>query len=122
MSVRRWPWAVVCLTLAAAVAADDSKPEPVTPHETIRLFNGTDLTGLTTWLKDTKRDDPRHVFSVRDGLLHISGDGFGYAATDRAYRDYHLVVEYKWGQRTDGRKYVRNSGVLLHATGPDGGA
>src|SRR5204862_10175 len=51
-----------------------------------------------------------------------SGDGFGYAATDRAYRDYHLVVEDKWGRRTDGRPYVRNSGVLLHATGPDGGA
>src|SRR5262249_21324570 len=40
----------------------------------------------------------------------------------KEYKDYHLTVEYKWGQRTDGRKYVRNSGILLHATGPDGGA
>ena len=39
-----------------------------------------------------------------------------------AYRDYHLIVEYKWGKRTDGDKFVRNSGILLHATGPDGGA
>jgi hypothetical protein len=46
----------------------------------------------------------------------------GYVATDREYRDYHLIVEYKWGQKTDGGKYVRNSGILLHATGPDGGA
>lgn len=38
------------------------------------------------------------------------------------YRDYHLIVEYKWGKRTDGGKFVRNSGILLHATGPDGGA
>jgi hypothetical protein len=55
-------------------------------------------------------------------VLHISGDGFGYVATDQAYRDYHLTVEYKWGKRTDGGKYVRNSGILLHAVGPDGGA
>ena len=62
------------------------------------------------------------MFAVRDGVLHISGDGFGYVATTKEYRDYHLIVEYKWGRRTDGGKYVRNSGILLHATGPDGGA
>jgi hypothetical protein len=55
-------------------------------------------------------------------MLHITGDGFGYVATEKEYRDYRLVVEYKWGERTDGGKYVRNSGILLHATGPDGGA
>src|SRR5687768_16279259 len=96
--------------------------EPITPTQTIKLFNGNDLTGLTTWLKDTKRHDPRKVFTAQDGVLHLSGDGFGYVATEKEYRDYHLTVEYKWGQRTDGGKYVRNSGVLLHATGPDGGA
>ena len=32
------------------------------------------------------------------------------------------MVEYRWGKRTDGGKFVRNSGILLHATGPDGGA
>jgi hypothetical protein len=96
--------------------------EPVAPTEVVRLFNGRDLTGFTSWLKDTKRDDPRKVFTVEDGVIHASGDGFGYLATDKAYRDYHLTVEYRWGKRTDGGKYVRNSGVLLHATGPDGGA
>lgn len=97
--------------------------EPVTPKDgIIRLFNGKDLTGLTTWLKDTKGQDPRKVFSVKDGVLHISGDGYGYLRSDQAYRDYHLVVEYKWGKKTDGRKFVRNSGILLNAVGPDGGA
>ncbi len=94
--------------------------EPVRPASTVQLFNGSDLSGLYTWLKDTGRDDPKGVFSVKDGVLHVSGEGMGYVATDKAYRDYHLTVEYKWGQRTDGGKYVRNSGVLLHATGPDG--
>jgi hypothetical protein len=96
--------------------------EPISPKKAVQLFNGKDLAGLTTWLKDTKRDDPRKVFSVKDGILHLSGDGFGYVATDREYENYHLTVEYRWGQRTDGGKHVRNSGILLHAIGPDGGA
>jgi hypothetical protein len=127
-----------CAGLALVLAAADAGPRgvlpqadhgrlppqsgPSSPGALTRLFNGQDLTGLTTWLKDTKHDDPRQVFRVRDGLLHITGDGFGYVATRDEYRDYHLIVEYKWGQRTDGGKFVRNSGILLHATGPDGGA
>ncbi len=100
-----------------------AETEPIRPKDAvIRLFNGKDLTGFHSWLKDTKREDPRKVFSVSDGVLHISGDGFGYLATDQEYRDYHLIVEYKWGKRTDGGKFVRNSGVLLHGVGPDGGA
>jgi Domain of Unknown Function (DUF1080) len=100
---------------------DEPPAESVRPRAVIRLFNGQDLTGLTTWL-DTKREDPRRVFRVEDHVLHITGDGFGYIATQREYRDYHLVVEYKWGKRTDGGNSVRNSGILLHAIGPDGGA
>ncbi len=111
--------ALVLGALPALLTGD----EPRSPNDgVIQLFNGKDLTGLYTWLKDTKRDDPRKVFSVHDGLLHISGDGFGYLATEKEYRDYHLVVEYKWGKKTDGGKFVRNSGILLHAIGPDGGA
>jgi hypothetical protein len=96
--------------------------EPIAPTKKTVLFNGKDLAGLTTWLKDTHEKDPRRVFRVTDGMLHITGDGMGYVRTREAYRDYHLTVEYKWGERTDGGKYVRNSGVLLHAQGPDGGA
>ncbi len=110
-----------CL-LPKAHGLDEPKTDAVRPREAVQLFNGRDLAGSSTWLKDTKRDDPRQVFRVTDGLLHISGDGDGYIATEKAYRDYHLIVEYKWGKRTDGGKSVRNSGILLHATGPDGGA
>ncbi len=97
--------------------------EPVVPKESpIRLWNGKDLTGLYTWLVDTKREDPRKVYSVQDGLLRISGDGFGYLATERSYRDYRLVVEFKWGKTNwRGReKNARDSGIFLHGTGPDG--
>jgi hypothetical protein len=119
------PAIVASLILALAVAgarADEPRAAPVTPKQDIRLFNGVDLAGLSTWLKDSRREDPRRVFRVTDGLLHITGEGSGYAATEKEYRDYHLIVEYKWGKRTDGGKSVRNSGILLHATGPDGGA
>ncbi|MDC0935079.1 DUF1080 domain-containing protein [Pirellulales bacterium] len=43
--------------------------------------------------------------------------------TKESYRDYHLVCEFKWGERTwpgrEGR--TRDSGVLFHCHGPDGG-
>jgi hypothetical protein len=113
--VRSTLFILLMLLLLPSVRADE-------PKEPIRLFNGKNLAGMTSWLKDTKRDDPRKVFRVEDNVIHISGDGFGYLATDREYRDYHLTVEYKWGKKTDGGKYVRNSGVLLHGTGPDGSA
>ncbi|MDB5310845.1 MAG: hypothetical protein JWO38_5047 [Gemmataceae bacterium] len=118
---------VVCLAallipIALVLSADPDPNEAVAPTAVASLFNGKDLSGLTVWLKDTKREDPRKVFRVTDGQLHVTGDGFGYAATEKTYRDYHLVVEYRWGKRTDGGKFVRNSGILLHGTGPDGGA
>lgn len=123
MPAHRRPCVGVALTLGLAAALGGATgSDPVCPREVLPLFNGKDLTGLSTWLRDTKRKDPRKVFQAREGLLHISGDGFGYVATEKEYRDYHLVVEYKWGKRTDGGKYVRNSGILLHAIGPDGGA
>src|SRR5438132_4550372 len=111
------------VSLALALSLPFTWSQEIRPNQIVtKLFNGKDLTGLHTWLKDTKREDPRKVFTVDDGLLHISGDGYGYLATDKEYRDYHLSVEYKWGKKTDGGQSVRNSGILLHAVGPDGGA
>jgi hypothetical protein len=110
------------VSAACLLRGEDRPAEPATPNEVVRLFNGKDLTGLSSWLKDTKREDPRRVFRVTEGHLHISGDGFGYVGTTKAYRDYHLVVEFRWGKKTDGGKHVRNSGILLHAAGPDGNA
>jgi hypothetical protein len=98
-----------------------TKKEPLSPKGTvIQLFNGKDLTGLYTWLKDTQYEDPRKVFGVSNGHLRISGEIAGYIATREEYKDYHLVLEYKWGSKTYGSKTVRNSGILMHAIGPDG--
>lgn len=112
---------IVCL-FTLVLFTSSAAAQPIVPDKAITLFNGKDLAGFTTWLKDTKREDPRKVFTVQDGMIHVFGEGNGYLATEKEYKDYHLSVEYKWGKRTDGGKYVRNSGVLLHGTGPDGGA
>jgi hypothetical protein len=122
MIQRLGPTLVVLFSLAAGIHADEKKAEPITPKDVTPLFNGKNLDGLYTWLKDTKRDDPRKVFRAEEGVIHISGDGYGYLATEKEYRDYRLVVEYRWGKKTDGKKYVRNSGILLHGIGPDGNA
>ena len=94
--------------------------DPIVPQRVIRPLDGNGLSGLTTWLKSTGRKDPQNVFTVKDGVLHASGGDMGYVATADAYKNYHLSVEYKWGKRPPKAKYVRNSGVLLHAVGPDG--
>ncbi|MDX9868419.1 MAG: DUF1080 domain-containing protein [Kiritimatiellia bacterium] len=67
-------------------------------------------------------DPPENVFQARDGELRISGAGFGYLATRQAYRNYHLVLEFKWGPRTWGQreKRARDNGILVHAYGPHG--
>lgn len=114
--------AVAILAAGFAVAGASERDAPVVPREVIRLFNGKDLSGWTTWLVDTRDEDPRGVYSVRDGLLRISGDGFGYLGTARAYKDYRLVVEVKWGtQNFRTRKgLAADSGIFLHSVGPDG--
>lgn len=104
------------LPVASAIAAGQPAPVP--------LFNGTNLDGWSTWLVDTKHRDPRHVFSVTNGMIRLSGDGLGYLASSNAFRDYLLSLEFKWGARNthwgDRLGKARDSGVFLHATGPDG--
>ncbi len=111
--------ALLCLGLSGSVRAD----EPITPTEVIKLFNGENLENWYTWLRDTKLEDPRNVFTVKDGLLHISGDGLGAITTHKEYTNYRLVTEWKWGERTWGnrKQATKDSGILVHGIGPDGG-
>lgn len=113
---------IVLGCLSAGALSDIGPTVPITPTKKIQLFDGVSLSGFTSWLKKTGHADPAKVFSVEDGMIHVSGEDSGYLATEKEYRDYHLTVEFKWGKRTDGGKYVRNSGILLNAIGPDGNA
>ncbi len=117
------PSVALALCFAVALAVDGFAADAVAPDKSITLFNGKDLTGWTTWLQATADKDPAQAFSVQDGVIHMQGgEHRGYIATKQAYKDYHFTCEFKWGAKTDGGKYVRNSGVLVHCTGKDGGA
>ncbi|HWA26435.1 MAG TPA: DUF1080 domain-containing protein [Lacunisphaera sp.] len=118
---------LVC-ALLPAFAAEPPKP----------LFNGRDLTGWESYLGPRydveKKDfagphiglntDPDKVFSVVevDGApaIRISGQVFGTLASADEFENYHLRVQFKWGEkrwvpRTTSR---RDSGVLYHSVGP----
>ena len=62
------------------------------------------------------------VARIEKGVLQVTGKGFGYFRTKEAFRDYHLVLEYKWGERTWSKRKdrARDCGLLLHCHGSDG--
>ena len=73
--------------------------------------------------KQDFHDDPKDIWTFTpDGQLKVSGRGYGYVATKENYRDYHLVLEFKWGDKTWGARETksRDNGILLHGHGPHG--
>src|SRR5438132_6801244 len=96
----------------------------------IHLFNGKDLTNFYTYLVEPakgakrygKNNDPEKVFTVVDGMIRVSGKVFGCFTTEKEFENYHLIVEFKWGEETypPREKAARDSGILLHCTGEDG--
>jgi len=79
---------------------------------TVQLFNGKNLNNWTFTLKDPKVD-PKTVFTVNNGVIHIKGDPFGYMRTKESYSDYKLHVEYRYPDE------LSNSGIFIHAQGAD---
>jgi 3-keto-disaccharide hydrolase len=111
---------------AAEPVRGESAPA-IRPERTIHLFDGRGLDAFYGWLADTRREDPLRVFSVADAVdgapaIRISGERWGGLVTREAYRDYRLVVEFRWGLATWGerRAAARDSGVLVHCQRPDG--
>lgn len=119
---------LLAVTLIAPAAEPEVKnSKPIVPHEVISLFNGKDLSAFYTWLVDYHREDPLQVFSVVDSLdgapaIRISGKIYGGLYTRQQYANYRLVAEFRWGLTTWGSRTnaTKDSGVVLHCTGPDG--
>src|SRR2546423_583272 len=95
----RLAWAVLGLGLImaapwVAARADD---------RAIALFNGKDLSGWTIFIRhgdnSDPRADPKGVFKVEDGVIHISGEEFGCLTTEKEFENYRLTVEFKWGEK-----------------------
>lgn len=112
------------------------------------LFNGNDLSGWYTyqrWPEPTSevegmvRDehgkyqvpiginkDPLHVFTVveEDGkkAIRISGEVFGILVTEKEFENYHLRLEFKWGDKKypPRKDELMDSGILYHSIGAEG--
>jgi hypothetical protein len=109
---------------AAAVLA--GAPVVRAAAQPIRLFNGKNLDGWYCYTPQAKYENPG-IFTVVDGMLRISGGSgdtayYGGLITKQAFSNYKLTFDYKWGEPTYGRRKdkARDSGVLLHAVGPNG--
>ena len=112
------------------------------------LFNGTDLAGWYTYQRQPEsasevagmardeagnyidplgvNNDPLNVFTIveEDGApaIRISGEVFGILVTEKEFENYHLKVEFKWGDekyppREDKKM---DSGILYHSIGAEG--
>jgi hypothetical protein len=88
------------------------KPGKNSKKDVIQLFNGKDLGDWVFILKDPSVD-PLKVFTVRDGLIHITGAPFGYMRTNKSYSEYKLHAEWRWPTE------ATNSGIFIHAQLPD---
>ena len=126
--------AILCLCIGLVLAAPALIPVSISaaPQENadkdgwISLFNGQNLDGWYSYLDSTgKNQDPKGVFKVENGMIHIldvpmSGgkSDNGYLATTRDFSNVRIHVEYKWGSKraSEGK---RNSGLLYLAVGPD---
>lgn len=94
-------------------------------QETVQLFNGQNLDGWYTFLRDRGRDsDPKEVFTVGDGMIRISGEEWGCITTNEEYENYTITVEFKWGKLAYEPRLenARDCGLLLHSQGEDGGS
>jgi len=89
-------WAVLLVVTLCAC----SKQEKV-------VLLGSDLNDWTCVLKDVAPDAPQSTFVLRDGILQVSGQPFGYLRTNQKYGNYTLHVEWRWagGERVDGGIY-----------------
>lgn len=70
--------------------------------------------------------DPSKVFSVvkmdDENVIRISGENFGGISTIREFENYHLQLQFRWGQlKWPSRKNAKkDSGLMYHAVGPHG--
>ena len=109
---------LLLLSLPLAIVAQAPKLPPHKPA--IVLFNGHDLTNFDTFIRGQGlNSDPDHIFTVENGVVHVSGNGFGYFITRDSYKDFDLQADFKWGEGTflERKGQARDSGILFNVQG-----
>lgn len=124
--LRRWTLLAVLASFSTLAGSGEPATAEVGEGDAIHLFNGKNLDGWVLFLKhnDATADpktDTKGVFKVEDGAIHVSGEEFGGITTDKEFENYHLTVEFKWGEKRwpPREKAPRDSGILMHCVGPD---
>ncbi len=110
---------LVSLLLLSASAVTPAQKIP--PHKAaVVLFNRHDLSNFDTFLRGHGLNaDPDHIFTVDNGIIHVSGDGFGYIITRDSYKNFYLRADFKWGEGTflERKGQARDSGILFNVQG-----
>lgn len=75
-------------------------------QKTVKLFNGKDLSNWN-FIVDKNSVPADQVFSVKDGVIHVKGNPFGYMYTKEKYDNYKLHVEWRYPVE------ATNSGIFL---------
>lgn len=71
---------------------------PVKDNSFVDIFNGKDLTGWNTFLRNIgKNKDPNNNFRIKDSTMHVIGKDLGYVISEKGFRNYHFKVDFKWG-------------------------
>lgn len=137
--------AVAVLGLAGIFSANQIKN---TSSDWVSLFNEKDLSGWYTYQREPEpqsevagiprdengnylepiglNNDPLNVFTVveEDGesAIRISGETFGILVTNQEYENYHLKLQFKWGdEKYPPREELKmDSGILYHSIGQEG--
>jgi len=93
------------------------------------LFNGTNLNGWYIVVRNSRSDDPNHFVQVENGTIHMYKDApadsaqpAGYIVTEKEYSNYHLRLDYKWGEKRFQPRVNtrRDAGIMYHVVGKDG--
>jgi hypothetical protein len=114
---------VLSVSVTTETALTGFTPSSAPAKSKTKLFNGKNLDGWYTYLKDRgKNNDPNKVFTVAEGMIRISGEEFGCITTNEAFENYKMTVEFKWGELTfpPREEKARDSGILLQSVGEDG--
>lgn len=71
-------------------------------------------------------NDPLNVFSIQEvdgkNILHITGQIYGGLTTLQEFENYHLSLQFKWGEKkwAPRENSKRDSGLLVHCVGRHG--
>ena len=77
-------------------------------QKAIKLFNGKDLSNWN-FVVDKNAMPAEQVYSVENGVIHITGKPIGYMYTKEKYSNYKLHVEWRWPNGENNA----NSGIFL---------